>query len=119
MSTSQGGMTVTLDAAEAIATHTLVTGAGGYVAANGGGVAGVTTDLVAKAANEPISVQQGGRAKVRAGAAVAEGALLMSDTEGKAITAVAPCNVVGQALEAASAEDVIFSMVHAPSYLAA
>lgn len=54
----------------------------------------------------PVTVQFGGIAKVVAGAAVAAGAQVSSDTNGKAVTA--GTNAVGVALTAALAEnDVI------------
>lgn len=57
-------------------------------------------DALGKAA----SVASRGVSKVEAGAVVAAGALVMSNTTGKAITATTGLTVLGRALEAAAAD---------------
>jgi hypothetical protein len=56
------------------------------------------------ALNKPATVAYSGVSKVIAGAAVAKGARVMSNTAGKAITGTATNIGVGRALEAASAD---------------
>lgn len=64
--------------------------------------------LVSAVANESVPFQQIGKAKLTAGAAVALGALVMSDATGRAITATTGAAALGIAAQAAGAAgDVI------------
>lgn len=68
---------------------------------------------------KPVSVQYGGIAKVKAGAAIAAGAEVQSDASGKAITATNTGYVVGKALQQAAADGEIIAvaLVHGgPAY---
>lgn len=64
--------------------------------------------------NRPVTVQFGGVCKVIAGATVAAGARVMSDGNGKAITATATNHSFGIALNGADADE-IFSVAMIPS----
>lgn len=75
-------------------------------AANGGQANGVLQD--APAAGGPGCVAISGVCRVKAGAAIAAGALVQSDANGKAITAVANSYIHGMALDQATgANDII------------
>lgn len=70
--------------------------------------------------NDPISgaaanVAFSGVSKVVAGASFSAGAMLMSDSAGRAITQTSTNPVVGQAIEAASAANQVITMLIAPS----
>lgn len=56
--------------------------------------------------NEAMTIVNSGIVFVEAGAAVANGALVMTDTTGRAITATATNTIAGEALETASAAGV-------------
>jgi hypothetical protein len=60
--------------------------------------------------NQAATVMIDGMTKMRAGAAVAVGAKVMSDTAGRAITATTGLQVLGTALVAAAAEGEIISV---------
>jgi hypothetical protein len=85
---------------------------------NGARALGVLQDDPA-AAGRAGTVCIGGRTKVKAGAAVAVGALIGSDAAGKAVTAASGDVVLGVAMSAASADGEIISMVFAPGHLVA
>ena len=81
-----------------------------------GAVAGIVGMNVASGGTFPLVVPDGGRAKVIAGATVAAGAKVATDTAGKAITWVdaAGNNAVGHAVQSAVSGDVFaiqFSLV--------
>ena len=62
-------------------------------------------------ADQSASVLVSGVSKMVAGAAVLKGAEVMSSAAGKAITATAGNNIVGRALEAATADDDIIAVL--------
>ena len=76
----------------------------------GGIVDGVLQDKPS-ALNRAASVAYSGVSKVMAGAAVTQGARVMSNATGKAITATATNNISGTALEAASADGNIIAVL--------
>jgi hypothetical protein len=76
--------------------------------ANGGSVYGVLQND--PGLNQAATVMIDGMTKMRAGAAVAVGAKVMSDTAGRAITATTGLQVLGTALVAAAAEGEIISV---------
>ncbi len=69
------------------------------------GIAAQTVDAIDKAV--PVVVPDGAIVKVEAGATVANGANLMSDTVGRAITATATNNIMLRALEAGAVGEII------------
>jgi hypothetical protein len=93
-------LTLTLVAAGTIAAQRLVTPAGAQAGADAVCI-GVTR--VAAVASDKIPVDVQGTAVIEAGAAVAAGATLKSDSTGRAITWVTSGAKVGFALQAASA----------------
>lgn len=83
-----------------------------------GAVSGLGDHCVGVLQNKPVSgdaaqVAISGVTKAVAGAAVAAGAKLMTDANGKFITAVASASrhVVGIAMEAAAADGVVFEVL--------
>ncbi len=62
------------------------------------------------ALGEPAEVAQGGVSKAVVGAAVAKGAELMSDANGKLVTATSTNRIVAYALEAGAADEDIISV---------
>lgn len=79
----------------------------------GGPVLGVIQDN--PASGEAVNVAFSGVTKVVAGAAVAAGARVMSSAAGKAVTATSTNNFRGVALEAATADGDIITMLLAPT----
>ncbi len=76
---------------------------------------GILTDEVGSASGDPVSVQMGGIAKLEAGAAIAAGAAVCTESDGKGVaTTTAADFCVGIALEAASGDGVIFSVAMLP-----
>ncbi len=76
---------------------------------------GILTDEVGAASGDPVSVQMGGIAKLEAGAAIAAGAAVCTESDGKGVaTTTAADFCVGIALEAASGDGVIFSVAMLP-----
>lgn len=78
---------------------------------SGGVVSGVlieTVDAADKAVG--MALPDGGIVKIEAGAAVSQDANIMSDTSGRAIAATATNNIMGVALEAASAAGEIIAV---------
>lgn len=85
--------------------------------ASTGDVYGVA--LAAAATGEPVAVQQTGKARVVAGAAITAGDQLMWATGGKVVTATGTNTVLGVALEAALADgDVIEAEINCPAFQA-
>jgi Uncharacterized conserved protein (DUF2190) len=74
--------------------------------------------IEANTANNPVTVQFGGIAKVEAGGAVTIGAKVRADANGNAVVATGLGNVFGIALAAADDGD-IFPVALIPSYIAA
>ena len=76
---------------------------------------GILTDEVGAASGDPVSVQMGGIAKLEAGAAIAAGAAVCTEGDGKGVaTTTAADFCVGIALEAASGDGVVFSVAMLP-----
>jgi hypothetical protein len=76
------------------------------------------SDSIPAASGERVDVQTHGVGEVEAGAAITVGALLMSDAQGRAITAAAAAGtnvrVIGIALEAAVAAGDIIRFLQSP-----
>lgn len=97
-----------------------------FVVNNGSGaaaVAGAAASALGVIQNNPTaagtaSIMVLGVSRVRAGAAIAVGAKLGSDANGKAVTATTGDTILGIALEAAAAdEDIIPVLLHAGTAL--
>ena len=91
-------------------------------AANGVKHATAATDRIcgvlrnAPKKGEPCEIVDHGIAKVKASAVIVAGAVLTSDGDGKAVTTTTAAHyIIGQALEAAAAEDVIISVYLTPT----
>lgn len=89
----------------------------GYVIQNAAATTvslGVTTQNVSAATGERIDVVHDGIVLVEAGAAITFGVKLTSDGTGRAVTAVATNEVIGVALEAATAAGDLIRMLIRP-----
>ena len=76
---------------------------------------GILPDEGGAASGDPVSVQMGGIAKLEAGAAIAAGAAVCTEGDGKGVaTTTAADFCVGIALEAASGDGVVFSVAMLP-----
>lgn len=113
-------LTISLPASADLSTHQhkfVVNTAGEAAVAGAAGVAlGVLQNDPGAAGTASIMVQ--GVSRVRAGAAIALGAKVGSDANGKARTAITGDTILGIALEAAAAdEDIIPVLLHAGTAL--
>ncbi len=95
----------------------VVVGASAQAAEAGGGTAdvdGVSLEAVA-VSNAGLAfaaaAPDGAKVEVAAGAAVTAGDLVMSDAQGRAITATATNNILGRALTAAGAADEVITIL--------
>ena len=91
--------------------------ANGVKHATGSTVRGIGVLRNSPDSGEPCDIARHGIAKVKASAAITAGALLTSDADGKAAaTTTAAHYLVGQAIEAASAENQIIPVLLFPGY---
>jgi hypothetical protein len=68
---------------------------------------GVTNELAATASGQSLDIVMGGVAEIEAGGSITRGALITSDTVGRAVTATEDNRVIGVALKSASTSDII------------
>jgi hypothetical protein len=112
------GTVISLPAAADLSTHQFkfvvvdANGRAALVVASGGQADGVLQDKPNALGKhgDVMLIGAGGVSKVVAGAVVAAGALVMSDTTGRAITATATNWVLGRALSASGAANEILSV---------
>jgi len=113
--------TISLVADEALTAHTFVTlssdAQAAYVAASTADAVGIA--MGAADAGKMVTVQTDGIAMVKAGAAVAQGAVVTSADDGEAVTATTGDYQHGYALEAASGAGEIISVLLKPAGIAA
>ena len=76
-------------------------------AASSDALIGVTNELAALASGVSLDIVMGGVAEVEAGGSITRGALITSDTVGRAVTATEDNRVIGVALKSASTSDII------------
>lgn len=106
-------LTIDRVAAGAIAAHRFVSAVGAQVVADANAI-GVSR-LAAAGAGERIPVDVLGTTTVQAGAAIANGATLKSDANGKAITWAAAGAKLAIALEAAGGADELIEVLLIPN----
>jgi hypothetical protein len=76
-------------------------------AASSDSLIGVNTELASTASGQSLDIQMGGIAEIEAGGSITRGALVTSDTVGRAVTASEDNRVIGVALKSASTSDII------------
>jgi hypothetical protein len=76
-------------------------------AATSDSLIGVNNELAATASGQSLDIVMGGVAEVESGGSVTRGALVSSDTIGRAVTATEDNRVIGVALKSASTGDII------------
>lgn len=85
------------------------------LAGAGENAVGVNTENAASGEVTGVMMESGSLIEVVSGAAVAVGAKVASDANGRAITATAGAEVLGEVLEAATAADELITMIWRPN----